>query len=132
MYAALIIAPHGWQSPCGGETSGDHRGRQCPAGLSETRRNSHAELPVAGQARLRGLCESRRGPARGDCPEARHACWLAAELVDVPARAGNVAPMSDDTDLVGHAPAQGSLFGPGEDRLQAPVQRYVPDVETVR
>jgi hypothetical protein len=40
--------------------------------------------------------------------------------------------MSDETDLLGHAPAQGSLFGPGEDRLQAPVQRYVPDVETVR
>jgi hypothetical protein len=40
--------------------------------------------------------------------------------------------MSDETNLLGHAPAQGSLFGPGEDRLQAPVQRYVPDVETVR
>ena len=40
--------------------------------------------------------------------------------------------MSDETDLFGHGPAQGSLFGPGEDRLKAPVQRYVPDPEKVR
>lgn len=40
--------------------------------------------------------------------------------------------MADETNLFGHAPAQGSLFGIGEDRLQAPVQRYVPDPETVR
>jgi len=40
--------------------------------------------------------------------------------------------MLDDIDLLGHAPAQGSLFGSGEDRLQAPVQRFVPDPETVR
>jgi hypothetical protein len=40
--------------------------------------------------------------------------------------------MTDQADLFGHAPAQGSLFGPGEDRLQAPVQRYLPDPEKVR
>jgi hypothetical protein len=40
--------------------------------------------------------------------------------------------MADETNLCGHAPAQGSLFGAGEDRLQAPVQRYLPDPEKVR
>jgi hypothetical protein len=40
--------------------------------------------------------------------------------------------MSDDSNLFGHGPAQGSLFGPGEDRLQAPVPRYAPDPESVR
>jgi hypothetical protein len=40
--------------------------------------------------------------------------------------------MSDQTDLLGYAPAQGSLFGAGEDRLQAPAQRHLPDPETVR
>ncbi len=40
--------------------------------------------------------------------------------------------MPTNTDLFGYAPAQGSLFGPGEDRLQAPAQRYVPDPEKVR
>lgn len=38
----------------------------------------------------------------------------------------------DDTDLFGKSPAQGSLFGPGEDRLKAPRQSSVPDPETVR
>jgi hypothetical protein len=40
--------------------------------------------------------------------------------------------MADETDLFGHGPAQGSLFGPGEDRLQAPAQHYVPDPGKVR
>jgi hypothetical protein len=40
--------------------------------------------------------------------------------------------MPDDTDLLGHVPAQGSLFGVGEDRLQAPVRSYLPDPEKVR
>ena len=40
--------------------------------------------------------------------------------------------MAEQTDLFGHGPAQGSLFGSREDRLQAPVQRYVPDPEQVR
>src|SRR5437588_8668421 len=40
--------------------------------------------------------------------------------------------MSDETDLFGHEPAQGSLFGHGEDRLQVPVARYTPDPEKVR
>jgi hypothetical protein len=40
--------------------------------------------------------------------------------------------MAEDVDLFGHGPAQGSLFGPSEDRLQPPVQRYVPDPEKVR
>jgi hypothetical protein len=53
-------------------------------------------------------------------------------LIDRLARADNLSPMSDQTDLFGHRPAQGSLFGTGEDRLQAPVQRYLPDPEKVR
>ena len=40
--------------------------------------------------------------------------------------------MSDDADLLGQGPAQGSLFGAGEDRLQSPAQRYTPDPEKVR
>jgi hypothetical protein len=40
--------------------------------------------------------------------------------------------MPDQSDLFGHGPAQGNLFGAGEDRLQAPVQRYLPDPEKVR
>jgi uncharacterized protein VirK/YbjX len=40
--------------------------------------------------------------------------------------------MADDLDLFGHGPAQGSLFGHGGYRLQAPVRRYVPDPEKVR
>jgi hypothetical protein len=40
--------------------------------------------------------------------------------------------MADDVDLFGHGPAQGSLFGNGDNRLQAPVQRYVTDPEKVR
>jgi hypothetical protein len=40
--------------------------------------------------------------------------------------------MSDQTDLFGHGPAQGSLFGIGEKRLQPPRQRVLPDPETVR
>jgi hypothetical protein len=40
--------------------------------------------------------------------------------------------MADDVDLFGHGPAQGSLFGDGDDRLQAPVRRYLPDPEKVR
>ncbi len=40
--------------------------------------------------------------------------------------------MTDETDLFGQGPAQGSLFGPGQDRLQAPRQRSTPDPETVR
>ena len=37
-----------------------------------------------------------------------------------------------EADLFGKSPAQASLFGPGEDRLQAPRQSSVPDPETVR
>lgn len=40
--------------------------------------------------------------------------------------------MTDETDLFGKSPAQASLFGPGEDRLQAPRQNSIPDPETVR
>ncbi len=40
--------------------------------------------------------------------------------------------MSDQPDLFGHGPAQGSLFGTGPNRLEAPRQRLVPDPETVR
>jgi hypothetical protein len=34
--------------------------------------------------------------------------------------------------LFGQRPAQGSLFGPGENRLQPPVRSYAPDPEKVR
>jgi hypothetical protein len=40
--------------------------------------------------------------------------------------------MGDQTDLFGHAPAQGSLFGVGEERMQAPLQRSLPDPEKIR
>jgi hypothetical protein len=40
--------------------------------------------------------------------------------------------MADQTDLFGHQPAQGSLFGTGDDRLLAPTQRVLPDPEKVR
>jgi len=40
--------------------------------------------------------------------------------------------MAEDVDLFGHGPAQGSLFGDGNDRLQVPVRRYLPDPEKVR
>jgi hypothetical protein len=40
--------------------------------------------------------------------------------------------MSDQVDLFGHRPAQGSLFGIGGDRMQPPRQRHIPDPETVR
>ena len=40
--------------------------------------------------------------------------------------------MPDQPDLFGHAPAQGSLFGTGGNRLQAPAQRVLPDPEKVR
>ncbi len=63
--------------------------------------------------------------------------------VDRCARAGTVPPnaahqsednaiMADDFDLFWRGPAQGNLFGDGDDRLQAPVRRYVPDPEKVR
>ena len=40
--------------------------------------------------------------------------------------------MTHESDLLGKRPTQGSLFGPGEDRLQAQRQSSVPDPETVR
>lgn len=40
--------------------------------------------------------------------------------------------MTDQTDLFGHGPKQGSLFGSGEDRMRAPRQSTVPDPEDVR
>ena len=40
--------------------------------------------------------------------------------------------MSDETDLFGHGPAQASLFGPGEGRMEPPRRRLVPDPEDVR
>lgn len=40
--------------------------------------------------------------------------------------------MADQIDLFGCGPAQGSLFGDHDDRLQAPAQRYLPDPEKVR
>ena len=40
--------------------------------------------------------------------------------------------MTDEKDLFGYGPPQGSLFGSGENRLQPPRQRSVPDPETIR
>ena len=40
--------------------------------------------------------------------------------------------MTEETDLFGQSPAQGSLFGPGDDRIQAPRQNSLPDPENVR
>jgi hypothetical protein len=40
--------------------------------------------------------------------------------------------LADQVDLFGHGPAQGSLFGDGEDRLLLPAQRTLPDPEKVR
>lgn len=40
--------------------------------------------------------------------------------------------MTEGTDLFGQAPAQASLFGTGDSRLQAPRQNSLPDPEQVR
>ena len=40
--------------------------------------------------------------------------------------------MADQPDLFGNGPAQGSLFGEGDGRLQAPQRRYLPDPEKIR
>jgi len=40
--------------------------------------------------------------------------------------------MTDETDLFGRSPAQASLFGARQDRLQAPEQLSTPDPETIR
>ena len=40
--------------------------------------------------------------------------------------------MTEPTDLFGHGPARGSLFGAGESRMQAPARSVLPDPETVR
>jgi hypothetical protein len=40
--------------------------------------------------------------------------------------------MTNQTDLFGHTPAQASLFGPGDDRMQAPRRSSLPDPEIVR
>jgi hypothetical protein len=40
--------------------------------------------------------------------------------------------MADQIDLFGNRAAQGSLFGPGEDRLQPPRQNSLPDPEAIR
>jgi hypothetical protein len=40
--------------------------------------------------------------------------------------------MTDKTDLFGHEPAQGSLFGSGEDRIPAPQPSTLPKPEEVR
>jgi hypothetical protein len=45
---------------------------------------------------------------------------------------GGNTSVSEDANLFGFGPTQGSLFGAGEGRLQAPTQRYVPDPEKVR
>jgi hypothetical protein len=40
--------------------------------------------------------------------------------------------MTEPADLFGRSPAQGSLFGPGDERLQAPARSTLPDPEEVR
>lgn len=39
---------------------------------------------------------------------------------------------ADQAGLLGHLPAQGSLFGEGEDRLQAPQRSMLPDPAAIR
>jgi hypothetical protein len=40
--------------------------------------------------------------------------------------------MMECVDLFGYTPAQGSLFGPGEDRMQPPQPNVLPDPEEIR
>jgi hypothetical protein len=40
--------------------------------------------------------------------------------------------MAQQNDLFGYSPAQGSLFGDGEDRLRAQRQRTTPDPDDIR
>jgi hypothetical protein len=40
--------------------------------------------------------------------------------------------MTNETDLFGEGPVQGSLFGSGDDRMQASRQKSLPDPEVVR
>jgi hypothetical protein len=40
--------------------------------------------------------------------------------------------MTDHSDLFGYTPAQGSLFGPGENRLREVSKSAAPDPEVVR
>lgn len=86
----------------------------------------NAEALAGGVSRESASVSIRRGLPKG------RICWPIAEVIDLRARAGNVLSMPDETDLFGHAAAQGSLFGPGEDRMQPPVQSYLPDPEKVR
>jgi hypothetical protein len=40
--------------------------------------------------------------------------------------------MTNESDLFGHSPAQGSLFGSGEDRMQPPKRSTTPDPNVIR
>lgn len=40
--------------------------------------------------------------------------------------------MAEQSDLFGHTPAQGNLFGSGDDRMQVPRQSSLPDPQAVR
>jgi hypothetical protein len=40
--------------------------------------------------------------------------------------------MAEQNDFFGYTPAQGSLFGAGENRLQAPVRSNTPDPANIR
>jgi hypothetical protein len=40
--------------------------------------------------------------------------------------------MTEQTDLLGHSAAQGSLFGEAGDRMQPPAQSFLPDPEDIR
>lgn len=40
--------------------------------------------------------------------------------------------MSFNADLFGGPPVQGNLFGPGENRMQPPLQSTLPDPEKIR
>jgi len=40
--------------------------------------------------------------------------------------------MTGETDLFGDGPTQGSLFGPGENRMAPPAQSFLPDPDDVR
>lgn len=40
--------------------------------------------------------------------------------------------MSETSDLFGYTPAQGNLFGVGENRMQAPTRSTIPDPDKIR
>lgn len=104
------------------------RGREWGRAAAPTRRRGERGGDGCNiNGRRRG--EGRRGflerAASGLTPRPRS--------VASPSRCRGMMPgMADQSDLFGGGPAQGSLFGEGENRLQPPAQSYLPDPEKVR